>query len=131
VAIEPVWIGIVETLAIHDRLLALNGGPAGVRDRDLLDSALARPRRHWAHGERVGIVDRAAIYTSTILRNQPFVDGNKITSFIVGVLFLELNGFSFAADEAEAATAVLALAAGSIDEAAYAGFLESNTRPAP
>jgi len=65
----------------------------------------------------------AAAYTAGIIQNHPFVDGNKRTGFVIGILFLEMNGFVFTASEAEAAQAVLELAAGSIDETGFAAFL--------
>jgi len=124
---EPVWIDERDALALHDRLLALHGGAAGLRSDDLLKSALARPQQHRAYGSSPGIVALAAIYTAGIVRNHPFVDGNKRTGFVVGILFLELNGYRFHASEEDAARAVLALAAGEIDEAGYAAFLRANT----
>lgn len=124
-----VWIELAETLALHERLLALHGGPAGVRDRTLLESALARPRQRAADDETAGIVELAALYTAAIIRDHPFVDGNKRTGFLLGILFLELNGHDFNADEAEAAQVVLARAAGTIDESAYAAFLAANSTP--
>ncbi len=72
-------------------------------------------------------MDLAAAYTVGIVRNHPFIDGNKRTGFVVGILFLELNGHRFSANEADAAQAVLALAAGTLDEAGYAAFLRANT----
>lgn len=107
----------------------LHGGPAGVRDRALLDSALARPRQRAAYDGTVGIVELAALYTTAIVRSHPFIDGNKRTGFLLGILFLELNGHVFTADEAEAAHVVLALAAGTIDESGYAAFLAANSKP--
>lgn len=68
----------------------------------------------------------AAAYTVGIVRNHPFVDGNKRTGFVIGILFLELNGYVFEATEADAAQAVFAVAAGEIDEAAYAAFIRDN-----
>jgi death-on-curing protein len=127
---EPVWIEQRDALALHDRLLALHGGAAGVRDGGLLQSALARPRQHLAYAETVDVIQLAAIYTNGIVRNHPFVDGNKRTGFVAGVLFLEINGFRFTASEEDAANAVLALASGDIGEDAYVAFLRANTRPA-
>ncbi|MGH6957034.1 MAG: type II toxin-antitoxin system death-on-curing family toxin [Caulobacteraceae bacterium] len=127
---DPVWVEARDALALHDRLLALDGGASGVRDEGLLESALARPRQRFAYEGENEIVQLAAIYTAGIVRNHPFVDGNKRTGFVAGVLFLELNGHRFEAAEAEAANAVLALAAGDLDEAAYASFLRSNVRAA-
>ena len=123
---EPGWIEERDALALHDRLLALHGGAAGVRDVALLQSALARPRQVAAYARTPGIIDMAAAYTAGIVRNHPFIDGNKRTGFVVGVLFLELNGYRFTASEEDAAQAVLGLAAGTLDEQGYAAFLRAN-----
>ncbi len=123
---EPVWIEERDALTLHDRLLALHGGAAGIRDAALLQSALARPRQISAYAQTPGIIDMAAAYTAGIVRNHPFVDGNKRTGFVVGVLFLELNGYRFTASEEDAAQAVLGLAAGTLDEQGYATFLRAN-----
>ena|SRR2546426_19100 len=124
---EPVWIDERDALTIHERLLALHGGGSGVRDDGLLKSALARPRQHYAYAGAADIVAIAAVYTAGIVRNHPFVDGNKRTGFVLGILFLELNGGRFTASEEEAAQAVLALAAGTLDEAGFAAFLHAHT----
>jgi death-on-curing protein len=125
---EPVWLEEYETLLLHDRLLALHGGAAGVRDQALLESALHRPREHFAYAS-ADIVELAAIYTAALAKNHAFVDGNKRTAFVVGILFLELNGYSFTASEEGAAQAVIALAAGLLDEVGYCAFLRDHTRP--
>jgi death on curing protein len=124
---EPLWIEERDVLAIHDRLLALHGGAAGLHDRGLLESALA-PRQHHAYAGKPDIVEMAVLYTAGIVRNHPFVDGNKRTGFVIGVLFLELHGFDFKASEADATQAVLALATGSLDEASYAAWLRANVK---
>lgn len=123
---KPLWIEERDVLAIHGRLLALHGGAPGLREPGLLDSALARPRQHHAYAKAADIMEMAALYTAGIVRNHPFVDGNKRTGFVVGVLFLELHGFDFTASEEDAAQGILALAAGELDEAAYAGWLRAN-----
>ena len=123
---EPVWIDERDTLALHDRLLALYGGAVGLRDDGLLKSALARPQQPFAYAESPDIVDMAAAYTWGIVRNPPFLDGNKRTGFVVGVLFLELNGYRFTASEEEAAQMVLELASGNLDEAGYIAFLRAH-----
>jgi death-on-curing protein len=125
---EPLWIDERDALTLHDRLLALNGGAAGVRDQGLLTSALARPQQHFAYAPAADIIQLAAVYTAGIVRNHPFVDGNKRTGFVVGILFLELNGYSFTASEEEAANAVLALAGGRIEESEYADFLRARSQ---
>jgi death-on-curing protein len=123
---EPVWIDERDALALHDRLLALHGGAVGLRDDGLLKSALARPQQHFAYAESPDIVDMAAAYTWGIVRNHPFVDGNKRTGFVVGVLFLELNRYRFNASQEDTAQMVLELASGNLDEAGYIAFLRAH-----
>ena len=125
---EPVWIDERDARAVHDRLLALYGGAAGLRDDGLLKSALARPYQRFAYGESTDISELAAAYTVGIVRDHPFADGNKRTGFVVGILFLELNGYRFNASEEDATKAVLDLAAGVIDETTYSAFLRANLR---
>jgi death on curing protein len=125
---EPVWIEERDALALHDRLLAIDGGAAGVRDKGLLQSALARPRQLFAYGDRPGIVEMAVAYLGGIIRNHPFVDGNKRTAFVVGILFLEMNGYRFTAAEEDATQAVLSLAAGTMNERAFAAWLSGHIR---
>jgi death-on-curing protein len=123
---EPIWIDERDALALHARLLALHGGSAGVRSQDLLDSALARPRQVFAYADKPDILDLAVAYTAGIIRNHPFIDGNKRTGFLVGVLFLELNGYRFTATEEDATHAIFGLAAGEINEDAFRSWLGAN-----
>ena len=123
---EPVWIDERDALALHDRLLALDGGAVGVRDTALLQSALARPRQLHAYADKADIVDMAVAYTSAIIRNHPFLDGNKRTGFLVGVLFLEMNGYRFTASEEDATEAIMRLAARTINEDAFAKWMCAN-----
>jgi death-on-curing protein len=115
-------------LAIHDRSLAAHGGTAGLRDRGLLQSALARAQQHYAYAEGTDIIEMAALYTAGVVRNHPFVDGNKRSGFMAGVLFLEMNGYDFAATEEDVIGSVLALAAGEMDEAGYTVWLRANVK---
>jgi death on curing protein len=126
--IELVWIDERDVLALHGRLLALDGGAPGLSDAGLLQSALARPQQLHAYGDNPDIIDMAAAYTAGIVRNHPFIDGNKRTGFLVGVLFLELSGFRFTATEESAAQAILSLAAGTLDESALAAWLRANVK---
>jgi death-on-curing protein len=123
---KPVWIDERDALVLHDRLLALHGGATGLRDSGLLKSALARPQQHFAYAEAVDIIGMAAVYTTGIVGNHPFLDGNKRTGFVAGILFLELNGYRFTASEEDAAEAVLNLADGTLDEAGYREFLRGH-----
>jgi death-on-curing protein len=126
---KPIWIEAELVLAIHDRQLVEHGGAAGLRDEALLHSALGRPMNQFAH-ESADVVELAAKYTAGIVQNHPFVDGNKRTGFVVGILFLELNGYRFAASEEAAAQAILELAAGTMDERAFCEFVRANSKRA-
>jgi death-on-curing protein len=127
---QPIWVDERDVLARHDRLLAFHSGAQGLRDEGLLQSALARPRRLAAYGGDADLVEMATAYTAGIVRNHPFIDGHKRVGFVAGILFLEINGYSFGAGERDAAEAVLALAAGALDEAGYTAFLRKNVKPA-
>ena len=124
------WLDLDIALGIHDRTLVLHGGAPGVRDEGLLQSALARPQQIAAYGEVVDAVSLATAYTGGILQNHPFIDGNKRTGFVLGVLFLELNDLVFFASEEDATRAVLSLSAGETREADYEIFLRQNCRKA-
>jgi death-on-curing protein len=121
-----IWLNSQDAKAVHERSLVLHGGAVGVRDEGLLESAMARPRQLEAYGDGVGATDLAASYTFGIVRNHPFIDGNKRAGFVIGVLFLELNGARFIASEEAATAAVMGLASGALDEAGYAAFLKEN-----
>lgn len=123
----PVWITEQDALAIHERLISLHGGASGIRDRNLLKSALARPLNFFAYDQQPDIFLLAATYTGGILQNHPFVDGNKRTGFVIGVLFLELNGYRFTADEEDSTQAVFSLAKGLLDESGFRLFIEDNS----
>jgi death on curing protein len=125
---EPHWIDERDALALHDLLLALDGGAAGLRDRGLLESALARRRRLRTYGHKPDIIQMAAAYTAGIVLDHPFIDGNKRNGFVVSVLFLELNGYRFVATEEDAAQAVLGLASGAMKEAAFAAWMRANVK---
>jgi death on curing protein len=121
------WLEPRDALVLHERLLALDGGRPGVRDAALLESALARPHHLHTYGDHPDLVNLAAAYIVGIVRNHPFFDGNKRTGFLVGVVFLELNGARFSASEESAAQAILDLAAGSLAEDSFASWLRSVT----
>lgn len=126
---EPVWLLREVVFAAHEQSLAQFGGATGVRDEAMLDSALGRPLNLFAYGEP-SVFEMAAAYGFGIVKNHPFVDGNKRTGFIVAITFLELNGYRFRGSEADAALRTLALAAGEMGEAAYAAWLKANSKRA-
>ena len=113
--IEPEWLSLDLALAIHDRQLAEHGGPTGVRDQGMLESALARPLNQWTYGED-DLCALAAAYAYGIARNHPFADGNKRTAWVFARLFLRLNGQTLSFAPREAIDIVLALAAGELSE---------------
>lgn len=108
--------------------IAEHGGGAGVRDEGLLESALSRPVNLAAYGD-ASVFKLAAAHALGIAKNHPFVDGNKRTAFIAAAVFLELNGRTLIAAESDAVVTMLALAAGEMDETAYAAWLEKNSAP--
>jgi death-on-curing protein len=126
---EPVWVLRETVLALQEELLAQFGGSAGIRDENMLDSALARPQHLFAYG-KPNLFDLAASYGFGLVKNHPFVDGNKRIGFTVAVLFLELNGYRFHATETEAAVRTLALAASEMSAASYAEWLKANSKRA-
>ena len=113
-------------LAIHDLLLSRHGGGAGMRDERMLDSALDRPKNLFLY-EKSTLHDLAASYGFGLIKNHPFVDGNKRIAFSVAVLFLEINGWKFSAAEVDSVLKTLALAASEMDESAYAQWLKENS----
>ena len=122
---EPIWIARADVLMIHDLQLAEHGGAAGLRDQGLLESALARPQQILAYGDP-NLSSLAAAYMTGIVRNHPFVDGNKRTGFVTGILFVELNGCRFTASESDATQAMIALAAGQLGEEDFTVWLRDN-----
>lgn len=123
-----IWIDERDALALHDRLIALDGGQPGIRDVGLLQSALARAHQISAYADNPDIFTLAAAYTNGIVRNHPFIDGNKRIGFLLGVLFLELNGIQFTASEESAAQAILSLAAGTVDEPSLISWFRANSK---
>jgi death on curing protein len=123
----PVWLLRETVLALHDLLIAEFGGAAGVRDEGLLDSALSRPLNLFAY-ERPSIFDIAASLAFGLITNHPFLDGNKRVAFTAAATFLQLNGHRLQATEVEATVRTLAMAAGDMTEAQYAGWLKANSR---
>ena len=122
----PYWLTREECLALHGMMLSQYGGGEGLRDDNMLESALAKPRQLFAYGKPT-MSDLAASYVFGVVKNHPFIDGNKRTGFLLGAGFLERNGYHFHASEAEAAIRTLALAAGEMTEAAYAAWLKENS----
>ena len=126
---KPVWLDRDDAVAIHELMLAQHGGLAGVRDEGLLESALSKPRNLFSYGSPT-VTAMAASYAAGIIRNHPFLDGNKRTGFMLAATFMELNGLALTASEESVVQQTLALAAGKLKEADYAIWLKDSSRKA-
>ncbi len=124
---EPVWLEQEALIVLHDRTLALHGGPSGVRDEGLLESALQRPRNRFHYEGETDICALAATYAVGVASNHPFVDGNKRTAFQAMILFLALNGRPLRADKVEAIRTMLSVAASETGIEDLADWLRRNT----
>jgi death-on-curing protein len=124
---EPVWIPRVVIEAIHLDQIREHGGLSGIRDPDLLESALARPRQKWTYEESTDLAALAAAYCHGITKNHPFNDGNKRVGFLAVVVFLGLNGINFSASDECVVSTILGLASSQISEDELAAWIRSNT----
>ncbi|MGA2935722.1 MAG: type II toxin-antitoxin system death-on-curing family toxin [Syntrophobacteraceae bacterium] len=120
------WLLEGVVIAVHGEQVAEHGGSPGIRDAGLLSSALARPQNQAVYGEP-SVFNLAAAYAFGIIRNHPFVDGNKRTGFLAAYVFLDLNGWELTASEAEAVAVVLASASSEMDEAGFADWLKTKS----
>lgn len=120
------WLDVDDVAAIHAAQIDEFGGQSGVRDRGLLESAVARPRNRAAH-EKSSLFDLAAAYAFGIARNHPFIDGNKRAALVCAFTFLELNGWEVQAPEADAVVAFYSLAEGKLTEGALAKWIKRHS----
>ena len=128
---EPRWIGKRALLLLHEESLAEFGGARGLRDEELLDSALARAQNTWAYGDGSStIAELAARYGYGLVKNHAFVDGNKRMAFLAIGLFLTLNRCRLKAGKAAAVKTMLAVAAGTLDERGLAAWIQAHIEPA-
>ena len=121
-----VWVQDKVVLAIHEAQLEEHGGAEGIRDQNGLASALARPQNLVAYGAKRDVACLAASYAFGLSRNNPFLDGNKRTAFVVMELYLELNGWRLVAPDVNCVTAMEALAAGQFPENSFANWLRGH-----
>jgi death-on-curing protein len=124
---EPIWIRDEVVVAIHRRQLAEHGGLEGIRDEGLLQSALYRPKNLLAYSESPpDMASLAAAYAYGIVKNHPFVDGNKRTAYVVMRTFLKLNGYDIQASSEEKYQIWLALATGKLSEEELAEWIREH-----
>ena len=122
---EPIWLEVDEVVDMHAEQLAIFGGPEGVRDRGLLESAILRPVNQWHYGQ-TDMAALAAAYAFGLARNHAFVDGNKRIAFHAMMVFLRGNGIAFAPDPAHATEIILSLAAGEVSEESLTRWIRDN-----
>lgn len=125
---EPIWISREVIVATQESLLERFGGLAGIRDEGMLDSALHRPQHLAAYGTH-DLFALAAAYAAGIVRNHPFIDGNKRAGFMAAYIFLGANGWDLRAPEEEVVERTLGLAAGAIEAEEYAVWLQASCSP--
>jgi death-on-curing protein len=124
---EPVWIPRVVIEAIHVDQIREHGGLSGIRDVDLLESALARPKQKWAYDQSTDSAALAAAYCFGIVKNHPFQDGNKRVGFLALVVFLGLNGHDFHATPESVVSNIIGLASGQLGEDGLADWVRANS----
>lgn len=122
---EPKWLTTSQVVRMHDEQIAIHGGLPGLRDADALDSAVARPRNKWLY-EQADLPALAAAYAYGLAKNHPFADGNKRAALMALIVFLRKNGVAFAPEEMQAATAMMMVAAGEIDEDGLSRWIRDN-----
>ena len=113
------WLTQRMVLSFHGETLQRHGGSPGLRDEALLESALARPHNRAAYKRAADdtdatVFDLMAEYCAGIIRNHPFVDGNKRTGLLSAVVFVSLNGHRLTVDEAGIVTTIEAVASGDV-----------------
>lgn len=128
--IDPVFPPIEAIIDLHDELLVEHGGAGALRDRGALEASLARPLQIMSYADgHVTIFDLAAAICASIIRNHPFVDGNKRAGFCALGLTLGLNGLYLDASEREATTMTMALAAREMTEEAFRDWVTDHSYP--
>jgi death-on-curing protein len=122
---EPIWLEVDEVIDMHAEQLAIFGGPEGIRDHGLLESAVLRPVNQWHYGQ-TDLAALAAAYAFGLARNHAFVDGNKRIAFHAMMVFLRGNDIAFAPDPAHATEIILSLAADEVSEESLTRWIRDN-----
>lgn len=125
---EPKWLLPEVVQAVHKMVLAEHGGGEGIRDKALLESALNRAPQKFTYDSDATLFQLAAAYSFGIVKNHPFVDGNKRTAFMAGAIFLEINGYKLVALEAETTLIFEGLAGSKISEPELSTWFKQNAK---
>lgn len=125
---EPLSLTFAEIIEIHDYQIAHFGGSAGLRDIELLKSAIGMPSATFG-GEYLhpSIIEMAAAYLYHLVENHPFVDGNKRVGAMAALVFLDLNGYGFDAPDKDFTDTVLKVASGKMLKAEITLFFRQHT----
>lgn len=126
---EPRWLGRLAVDEAHFRQIREHGGTHGLRDENVLESALARPRQRWHYDQDASLADLAAAYGFGLAKNHPFADGNKRIALVAMVAFLDRNGMGLTATNREAFTIMTAVAAGETSEAELRTWVQDHYGP--
>jgi death-on-curing protein len=124
---EPHWLSRIVIDAVHSDQLREHGGLPGVRDENVLESALARPQQQWHYEPATDLPMLAAAYAFGLVKGHPYRDGNKRIGFLAMVTFLGINGNGFEAPDGEVVAEFLALADGSVSEEELAAWIRQHT----
>jgi len=124
---EPHWLSRIVVDAVHNDQIREHGGLAGIRDENVLESALARPQQKWHYEERTDLPMLAAAYAFGFVKNHPYRDGNKRIGFLTMATFLGINGHDLVATDAEVVAEISALAEGSLSEEALADWIRQHS----
>lgn len=124
--VEPIWLTRIVIDAIHTDQIREHGGAPGIRDENVLESALARPRQKWHYADTTDVPMLAAAYAFGLVKNHPYRDGNKRIGFLAMATFLALNGHELNATDAEIVAEIVALADGGVSEGAQAAWIRQN-----
>ena len=127
---EPQWLSRIVIDAIHNDQLREHGGLPGVRDENVLESALARPQQKWHDAADADVATLAAAYAFGLVKNHPYRDGNKRIGFLAMVTFLGINGYEFESSDGEVVAEFIALAEGNLLENALAAWIRLHARKA-
>ena len=126
------YLTIEEVLLLHARLIQRTGGSGGVHDMGLLESALGRPKATFGGQDLYpDLWSKAAALMQSLIKNHPFVDGNKRTALTAVGLFLELNGYVLTASNAEAVDFALQAAVGDADVEEMMVWLRAHSQASP
>ncbi len=121
------WLTSAAVVAIQQELIARYGGASGIRAPQSLESALARPKHPAAYKPQITVPELASAYAWGLLRNHPFVDGNKRIALVAMLVFLDLNDFEMTSGEVEETAMVLRAAAGEVKETEWSAWVRRNT----